>query len=149
MFSFFKLIMMKIWARILWNKNVLWLDEENVILFPKLFWRILKKKSIDQEKNLKFEAEGWEFAKILRSIEQIIRTEKCQYNFWKISKIQYIIAISIQMEKNDWDLEAYRKSLKILHFMAITGSAILPSFSVISSVVSNLIYEIIMLLKVS
>ena len=141
--------MMKIWARILWNKNVLWLDEENVILFPKLFWRILKKKSIDQEKNLKFEAEGWEFAKILRSIEQIIRTEKCQYNFWKISKIQYIIAISIQMEKNDWDLEAYRKSLKILHFMAITSSALLPSFSVISSVVSNLIYEIIMLLKVS
>ena len=63
--------MMKIWARILWNKNVLWLDEENVILFPKLFWRILKKKSIDQEKKLKFEAEGW---------EQIVRTEKCQYN---------------------------------------------------------------------
>ena len=110
---------------------------------PDVFW---KKKSIDQEKNLKFEAEGWEFAKILRSIEQIIRTEKCQYNFWKISKIQYIIAISIQMEKNNWDLEAYRKSLKILHFMAITSSALLPSFSVISSVVSNLIYEIIMLL---
>ena len=99
-----------------------------------VFW---KKKSIDQEKKLKFEAEGW---------EQIVRTEKCQYNFWKISKIQYIIAISIQMEKNNWDLEAYRKSLKILHFMAITSSALLPSFSVISSVVSNLIYEIIMLL---
>ena len=36
----------------------------------------------DREKNLKFEAEGREFAKILRSLEQFVRTVKGQNNFW-------------------------------------------------------------------
>ena len=36
----------------------------NGILLPKLFWPTVRKKcSSDREKNLKFEAEGWEFAK--------------------------------------------------------------------------------------
>ena len=43
-----------------------------------------KSCSSDREKLLKFEAEGREFAKILRSLEQFIR-------------------------KNDWDLETYKK----------------------------------------
>ena len=39
------------------------------ILLPKLFWPIVRKKiSNDQENVLKFEAEGREFAKILRSL---------------------------------------------------------------------------------
>ena len=37
--------------------------------------------SSDREKLLKFEAEGREFAKILRSLELIIRFVKGQYNF--------------------------------------------------------------------
>ena len=37
-----------------------------------------KKFSSDQEKLLKFEAEGREFAKFLRSLEQFIQTEKGQ-----------------------------------------------------------------------
>ena len=37
-----------------------------------------KKCSSDQEKLLKFEAEGQEFAKILRSLEQFITTVKGQ-----------------------------------------------------------------------
>ena len=41
---------------------------------------LLKKNSSDREKLLKFEAEGQEFAKILRSIEQF--TVKGQNNFW-------------------------------------------------------------------
>ena len=41
-----------------------------------------KKCSSDQEKNLKFEAEGREFAKFLRSLEQFIQTVKGQKNFW-------------------------------------------------------------------
>ena len=41
-----------------------------------------KKFSSDREKLLKFEAEGREFAKILRSLEQIVRTVKGQNNFW-------------------------------------------------------------------
>ena len=34
------------------------------------------------EKPLKFEAEGREFAKFLRSLEQFIQTVKGQNNFW-------------------------------------------------------------------
>ena len=41
-----------------------------------------KKCSSDREKRLKFEAEGREFAKILRSIEQFIQTVKGKNNFW-------------------------------------------------------------------
>ena len=38
-------------------------------------------KNSDQEKLLKFKAEGQEFAKILRSLEQSVRTVKCKNNF--------------------------------------------------------------------
>ena len=38
--------------------------------------------SSDREKLLKFEAEGREFAKILRSLEQFFQTVKGQNNFW-------------------------------------------------------------------
>ena len=45
-----------------------------------------KNCSSDREKLLKFEAEGREFAKILRSLEQFIQTVKGQNNYnsnWK------------------------------------------------------------------
>ena len=49
----------------------------NCILLPKLFWPTVRKKcSSDQEKLLKFESEGQEFAKILRLLEQFIQTVK-------------------------------------------------------------------------
>ena len=55
----------------------------NGILLPKLFLPIVRENcSSDWEKNLKFEAEGWEFAKFLRSLEQFIQTVKGQNNFW-------------------------------------------------------------------
>ena len=38
--------------------------------------------SSDQEKLLKFQAEGLEFAKKFRSLEQFVRTVKGQNNFW-------------------------------------------------------------------
>ena len=41
-----------------------------------------KNCSSDQEKLLKFKAEGREFAKFLRSLEQFIQTVKGQNNFW-------------------------------------------------------------------
>ena len=41
-----------------------------------------KNCSSDPEKLLKFQAEGLEFAKILRSREQFVRTVKGQNNFW-------------------------------------------------------------------
>ena len=41
-----------------------------------------KNCSCGQEFFLKLEAEGQEFAKILRSLEQFIQTVKGQNNFW-------------------------------------------------------------------
>ena len=53
------------------------------ILLPKLFLPTARKNcSRDREKLLKFEAEGREFAKNLRSLEQFIQTVKGQNNFW-------------------------------------------------------------------
>ena len=58
------------------------IPEKIGILLPKLFWPIVWKNcSRDREKLMKFEAEGWEFAKFLRSLEQFIQTEKSQNNF--------------------------------------------------------------------
>ena len=69
------------------------------------------------EKNLKFKAEGQEFAKFLRSLEQfqsvkgertIFETE-CFFNlFMEVS--QDLIHLIIQIGKNNWDSETYRKS---------------------------------------
>ena len=45
-------------------------EKKNGILLPKLFWPTVRENcSSDWEKLLKFEAEGREFAKILRSPE--------------------------------------------------------------------------------
>ena len=55
----------------------------NSILLPKLFWQIVRKNwSSDRGKLLKFEAEGREYAKFSRSLEQFIRTVKGQNNSW-------------------------------------------------------------------
>ena len=43
---------------------------------------VRKKCSSDREKLLKFEAEGQEFAKLLRSVDQFIQRVKVQNNFW-------------------------------------------------------------------
>ena len=46
-------------------------------LFPKLFWPTMRKNcSNDQEKLLKFEADGWEFAKFLISLELYSNRER-------------------------------------------------------------------------
>ena len=45
-----------------------------------LLWE--KNCSSDQEKLLKFKAEGREFSNVLRSLEQFIQTVKGQNNFW-------------------------------------------------------------------
>ena len=42
-----------------------------------------KNCSSDREKLLKFEAEGREFSKFVRSLEQFIQTVKGQNNFWQ------------------------------------------------------------------
>ena len=59
------------------------IEIENGILLPKLFRPTVRKNCFsDGEKLLKFEAEGREFAKFLRSLEQFIQTVKGQNNFW-------------------------------------------------------------------
>ena len=58
------------------------LQSKNGILLPKLFWPIVRNNcSSDRKKLLKFEAEGREFAKYLRSLEQFIQTVKGLNNF--------------------------------------------------------------------
>ena len=53
----------------------------NCILLPKLFSTTVRKScSSDREKLLKFEAEGQEFAKFFRSLEQFTQTVKGQNN---------------------------------------------------------------------
>ena len=55
------------------------LSNENDILLPKLLWPTERKNcSRDRDKLLKFETEGREFAKFLRSLEQFIQTVKGQ-----------------------------------------------------------------------
>ena len=53
------------------------LIHKNDILLPKLFWPTVRKNcSSNIEKLLKFEAEGQEFANVLRSLEQFIQRVK-------------------------------------------------------------------------
>ena len=57
--------------------------ERNGILLPKLFWPTVRKNcSSDQEKVLKFEAEGQEFAKMLRSLDQFIQKLFLKLWYW-------------------------------------------------------------------
>ena len=68
-----------------WKKSIRhhhWVNK-NGILLPKLFRTTVRKNCCsDREKLLKFKAEGREFAKFLRSLEQFIQTVKGQNNFW-------------------------------------------------------------------
>ena len=55
----------------------------NGFLLPKLFRPAVRKNCPnDREKLLKFEAEGREFAKMLRSLERFIQAVTGQNNFW-------------------------------------------------------------------
>ena len=55
----------------------------NGILLPKLFLPTVRKDcSSDRVKLLKFEADGQEFAKVLRSLEQFVLTVKGHYVFF-------------------------------------------------------------------
>ena len=65
----------------------------NGILLTKLFWSTVRKNwSSEREKCLKFEAEGQEFVRLLRSLEQCVWTEKGQNNCW--NRIQDILTFS-------------------------------------------------------
>ena len=63
-------------------------------------------------------AEGQEFAKELRSLEQFMQTVKSQYNFLEQKAFltcswKFFRSITLeQIGKNKWGLETYKKSLK-------------------------------------
>ena len=79
-----------------------------------------KNCSSDQEKLLKFEAEGREFAKIMRSLEQFVCTVKCQNNFlvanafltcsWRYLRPNKLEQLEFKLEKKYWELETCRES---------------------------------------
>ena len=60
--------------------------------------------SCDREQHLKFEAEGQEFAKFLRSNEQFIQTVKGQNNFltcsWRFVIYNKLEQLEFKLEKN-------------------------------------------------
>ena len=59
------------------------LKNENWYFVTKIVLTYCEKKLFsDREKLLKLEAEGQEFVKLLRSLEQFIQTVKGQNNFW-------------------------------------------------------------------
>ena len=67
-----------------------------------------KNCSSDREKLLKFEAEGQEFAKFLRSPEQFIQTVKGQNNFWQQNAFltcSWMFLISNKLEQLEFKLE--------------------------------------------
>ena len=67
-----------------------------------------KNCSSDREKLLKFEAEGREFAKFLRSLEQFIQTVKGQNNFWQQNAFlncSWRFLISSKLEQFKFKLE--------------------------------------------
>ena len=71
-------------ANLIWSRDFKIYLAGNGILLPKLFWPTVRKKcSSDREKLLKFEAEGRESAKFVRSLEQFIETVKGQNNIWQ------------------------------------------------------------------
>ena len=55
--------------------------------------------SSDQEKLLKFEAEGQEFAKFLRLLEQSIQTVKGQNNFW--NKMFFSVFLALRSDTSE------------------------------------------------
>ena len=63
--------------------NISFKYSKNGILLPKLFWPTVRKRySSDREFFLKFRAEGPEFAKCLKSLEQFFLTVSRSEQFW-------------------------------------------------------------------
>ena len=71
----------------------------NGILLPKLFWPTVRKKC-SSDRELKFEAEDWDFAKNLRSLEQFIQTVKGQNNFWLLYQLEFKLEKNIEIWKH-------------------------------------------------
>ena len=71
----------------------------------------------DRENLLKFKAEGREFAKILRLLEQFIQTVKGQ-NYFLTCSWRFLISnklcrtIGIQIGKNDWESRNMQEKLQ-------------------------------------
>ena len=59
-----------------------------------------KNCSSDQENLLKLEAEGQEFAKILRPLEQVIQTVKGQNTFWLLYQLEFKLEKNIEIWKH-------------------------------------------------
>ena len=89
--------------------RALWKIKTVVFCYQNCSDLLWERKISDGEKLLKFEAEDWEFSKFLSSQEHFIVQWKVRIIFGNR------ILRRIQIGKNYWDLETYRKSRKILH----------------------------------
>ena len=101
------------------------------ILLTKLFLPTVRKKcSNDQEKLLKFEAEGQEFAQILRSLEQFVRTVKGQNNFWSTKKLATMIRFSEDRENTHFSKNYHDITDKVAEVCLLSANGTEPSFEV-------------------
>ena len=95
------------WHKWYFVSKIVLIDYEKKIVpvFEKKFWT--------------FEAEVWEFAKILRSLEQftILDSERSEqflkwntfFNYnWRFLRIKYIETDEVPIRTNNWDVENYR-----------------------------------------
>ena len=88
----------------------------NGILLPTLFWPTVRKNcSSDRENVLKFEAEGREFAKFLRSLEQFFQTVNCERSEQFLVTTQCFFNLSgfkaLKMRPN-YELQLHHSGLK-------------------------------------
>ena len=82
----------------------LWCENLGILL-PKLFWPTVSKNcSSDRETFLRFKAEGREFSKFLKSLEQFIQTVKGQNTFltcsWRFLRSNKLEHLEFKLEKN-------------------------------------------------
>ena len=92
--------------------------------FKSKWYFVTKIVLVIEKKLLKFEAEGQEFAKLLRSLKQFIQTVKGQINFWyqnafltcswRFLRSNKLEQFKFKLKKSFWDLETCRKNRKVI-----------------------------------
>ena len=120
------------------------------ILFLKLFWPSYCNNNFsnDWEKPLKFEAEGWEFVKILWLLEQFIQTVKGQIFFetecffylsLEVFQIFYIRRTQIQIGKKIWTQKPKEKVRKCIKYVSETPEKhLIDQFSLSRQIVNGI-----------
>ena len=109
-FSTMKYSVMKYWFRSFTEYR-----RNNGILFPKLFWLSVRKRSSAREKQLNFKADSLRICKkfeitrtiylISESSEQFLKQNAFSTCSWSFLRSKKLEQFKFKLEKNNWDLE--------------------------------------------